>query len=117
MNEEEKAIRQYRLYEFLRRASLDDSILLRTDDWKHVEQEINALWPDFGRKLYAYGVNMSDTERRICWMARMNIPPLGMATILKRSKPAISLARSRLYEKIHAVKATGAIFDEFIRGL
>jgi len=50
-------------------------------------------------------------------MARMNIPPLGMATILKRSKPAISLARSRLYEKIHAVKATGAIFDEFIRGL
>ena len=90
MNEEEKANREYRLYEFLRRASLDDSILLRTDDWKHVEQEIHALWPDFGRKLYEYGVNLSDTERRICWMARMNIPPLGMATILKRSKPAIS---------------------------
>ena len=92
MNEEEKANREYRLYEFLRRASLDDSILLRTDDWKHVEQEIHALWPDFGRKLYEYGVNLSDTERRICWMARMNIPPLGMATILKRTKPAISLA-------------------------
>ena len=52
MNEEEKANREYRLYEFLRRASLDDSILLRKDDWKHVEQEIHALWPDFGRKLY-----------------------------------------------------------------
>ena len=31
MNEEEKANREYRLYEFLRRASLDDSILLRTE--------------------------------------------------------------------------------------
>ena len=117
MNKEEKAIREYQLYEFLYRASLDDSILLRKDDWERVETEINALWPDFRRKLYEYGTNLSDTEIRICWMVRMGIPPKGMATILKRSKPAISLARSRLYEKIHAVKATGAIFDEFIRGL
>ena len=117
MNKEEKANREYRLYEFLRRASLDDSILLRTDDWKHVEQEIHALWPDFGRKLYEYGVNLSDTERRICWMARMNIPPLGMATILKRTKPAISLARSRLYEKLTHTPGTGKMFDEFIRKL
>jgi len=40
-----------------------------------------------------------------------------MATILKRSKPAISLARSRLYEKIHAVKGTGVMLDDFIRNL
>ena len=117
MNEEEKANREYRLYEFLRRASLDDSILLRKDDWKHVEQEIHALWPDFGRKLYEYGVNLSDTERRICWMARMNIPPLGMATILKRTKPAISLARSRLYKKLHGTPGTGQMLDAFIREL
>jgi len=117
MNEEEKANREYRLYEFLRRALLDDSILLRKDDWKHVEQEIHALWPDFGRKLYEYGVNLSDTERRICWMARMNIPPKGMATILKRTKAAISLARSRLYEKLLHSPGTGKMFDEFLRKL
>ena len=117
MIEEEKANREYRLYEFLRRASLDDSILLRKDDWKHVEQEIHALWPDFGRKLYEYGVNLSDTERRICWMARMNIPPKGMATILKRTKAAISLARSRLYEKLLHSPGTGKMFDEFLRKL
>ena len=117
MNEEEKANREYRLYKFLRRASLDDSILLRKDDWKHVEQEIHALWPDFGRKLYEYGTNLSDTEIRICWMARMNIPPKGMATILKRTKAAISLARSRLYEKLLHSPGTGKMFDEFIRKL
>ena len=117
MNEEEKENREYRLYEFLRRAALDDSILLRTDDWKHVEREINALWPDFGRKLYGYGVNLSDTERRICWMARMNIPPLGMATILKRTKAAISLARSRLYKKLLHTPGSGKMLDEFLRKL
>jgi len=117
MNEEEKSVREYRLYELLRRASLDDSILLRPNDWCHVEEEINALWPDFGRKLYECQVNLSETEMRICWLARMRIPPKGMATILKRSKPAISLARSRLYEKIHAVKGTGVMLDDFIRNL
>ena len=117
MNEEEKANREYRLYEFLRRASLDDSILLRKDDWERVETEINALWPDFRRKLYEYGTNLSDTEIRICWMVRMGIPPKGMATILKRTKAAISLARSRLYEKLLHTPGTGKMFDEFIRKL
>ena len=117
MNEEEKANREYRLYEFLRRASLDDSILLRKDDWERVETEINALWPDFRRKLNEYGTNLSDTEIRICWMIRMNIPPKGMATILKRTKAAISLARSRLYEKLLHSPGTGKMFDEFLRKL
>ena len=63
------------------------------------------------------GVNLSDTERRICCMARMNIPPLGMATILKRSKAAISLARSRMYRKLHGTPGTGQMFDAFIREL
>ena len=117
MNKEEKAILEYQLYEFLYRASLDDSILLRKDDWERVETEINALWPDFRRKLYEYGTNLSDTEIRICWMVRMNIPPKGMATILKRTKAAISLARSRLYEKLLHSPGTGKMFDEFLRKL
>ena len=50
-------------------------------------------------------------------MARMNIPPLGMATILKRTKPAISLARSRLYKKLHGTPGTGQMLDAFIRRL
>ena len=50
-------------------------------------------------------------------MARMNIPPLGMATILKRSKAAISLARSRLYRKLHGTPGTGQMLDAFIRQL
>ena len=117
MNKEEKAIREYQLYEFLYRASLDDSILLRENDWKRVETEINELWPDFRRKLYEYGTNLSDTEIRICWMIRMGIPPKGMATILKRTKPAISLARSRLYKKLHGTPGTGQMLDAFIRRL
>ena len=117
MNEEEKAIREFRLYELLRRASLNDSILLRENDWEQVEAEFRSLWPDFGQKLYLCGAYLSDIEMRICWMARMDIPPKGMDTILKRTKPAISLARSRLYEKLTHTPGTGKMFDEFIRRL
>lgn len=62
MNEEEKAIQEYKLYEFLRRASLDDSIL-------------------------------------------------------KRSRAAISVARSHLYGKLHGAPGTGQMLDVFIREL
>ena len=63
------------------------------------------------------GVYLSDIEMRICWMAILRIPPRGMATILKRSKAAISLARARLYEKLNGEKGNGQMFDEFIREL
>ena len=102
MNEEEKAIREFRLYELLRRASLNDSILLRENDWEQVEAEFRSLWPDFGQKLYLCGAHLSDIEMR---------------AILKRTKPAISLARSRLYEKLTHTPGTGKMFDEFIRRL
>ena len=35
--EEDLSVRACRLYEELRRASLDDSILLREEDWKRIE--------------------------------------------------------------------------------
>ena len=115
--EEDLSVRACRLYEEFRRASLDDSILLREDDWKRIEGEVKVLWPDLGRKIYECGVYLSDIELRICWMARMHIPPKGMSTILKRTKAAISLARSRLYEKMTGTKGSGQMFDEFIRQL
>ena len=52
MNQEETSLREFQLYELLRRASQDDSILLSGQDWLRVEADINALWPDFGRRLY-----------------------------------------------------------------
>ena len=109
--------REFEIYELLRQAALDDSILVREDDWRRIEAEAKVLWPDLGRKIYERGVYLSDIEMRICWMAIVRIPPRGMATILKRSKPAISLARARLYEKLCGEKGNGQMFDEFIREL
>ena len=109
--------REFEIYELLRQAALDDSILVREDDWRRIEAEAKVLWPDLGRKIYERGVYLSDIEMRICWMAIVRIPPRGMANILKRSKPAISLARARLYEKLSGEKGNGQMFDEFIRKL
>ena len=115
--EETASLREFRLYELLRRASLDDSILLGSQDWLRVEADINALWPDFGKRLYELHTHLSDHELRICWLIRMRIPPKGMATILKCSKPAITNARVRLYQKLHGTQGKAHMLDEFIRSL
>lgn len=118
MNKEENTSqREFQIYELLRQAALDGSILVREDDWKRIENEAKILWPDLGRKIYERGIHLSDIEMRICWMAKMRIPPQGMANILKRSNPAISLARARLYEKLKGEKGSGKMFDVFIRNL
>ena len=118
MNKEENTSqREFQIYELLRQAALDDSILVREDDWKRIENEAKILWPDLGRKIYERGIHLSDIEMRICWMAKMRIPPQGMANILKRPTPAISLARARLYEKLKGEKGSGKMFDVFIRNL
>ena len=75
MKPEETSLREFQLYEFLRRASQEDSILLSGQDWLRVETDINALWPDFGKRLYELHTHLSDHELRICWLIRMRIPP------------------------------------------
>ena len=109
--------RKFQLYELLHHASQDASILVTQDDWMRIETDINELWPDFSRKLYECGIHLSNIELRICWLTRIHIPPKDMATILRRSKPAISLARARLYEKFNGTKGNGRMFDAFIQRL
>ena len=109
--------KEYTLHEYLRQAAQDDSIVLSEDDWKHIGMETEQLWPQFRPALYAHGLHPSDTELRICWLIRMNLTPIEMSVILKKSKSAISNIRSRLYEKTHGTKGSGRMFDDFIRKL
>ena len=104
--------REFEIYELLRQAALDDSILVREEDWRRIEAEAKVLWPNLGRKIYERGVYLSDMEMRICWMAILRIPPRGMVYILKRSKTAISLARARLYEKLNGEKRRSSFFKK-----
>lgn len=108
---------EFELYELLRIAAQDDSILVKEEDWRRIEAGIKVLWPNLGKEIYERGVYLTEIELRICWMTRLHISPRGMAYILKRSKAAISLARARLYEKFKGEKGNGQMFDEFIRRL
>ena len=108
---------EFELYELLRIAAQDDSILVKEEDWRRIETGIKVLWPNLGKEIYERGVYLTEIELRICWMTRLHIPPRGMAYILKRSKAAISLARARLDEKFKGEKGNGQMFDEFIRRL
>ena len=118
MTEEESIKeREFRLYEYLRHAAQDDARLINEEGWKKVEAEMAVLHPHLGQKLYAYGVHLTDIQMRVCWMARLRIPPKEMSTILKLTKQGVSNIRSRLYQKFLGKKGNGLMFDEFIRSL
>ena len=119
MTEEEESIkeREFRLYKYLRHAAQNDALLINEEGWKKVEAEMAVLHPHLGQKLYAYGIHLTDIQMRVCWMARLRIPPKEMSTILKLTKQGVSNIRSRLYQKFLGEKGNGLMFDEFIRNL
>lgn len=52
--------REFEIYELLRQTALDDSILVREDDWRRIETEAKVLWPDLGRKIYERKCPLAD---------------------------------------------------------
>ena len=98
---------EFELYELLRIAAQDDSILVKEEDWRRIETGIKVLWPNLGKEIYERGVYLTEIELRICWMTRLHIPPRGMAYILKRSKAAISLPAPGSMKSSKAKKGTG----------
>ena len=118
MTEEESIKeREFRLYKFLRHAAQNDALLINEEGWKKVEAEMAMLHPHLGQKLYAYGIHLTDIQMRVCWMARLRIPPKEMSIILKLTKQGVSNIRSRLYQKFLGKKGNGLMFDEFVRSL
>ena len=118
MTEEESIKeREFRLYKYLRHAAQEDALLINEEGWKKVEAEMAVLHPYLGQKLYAYGIHLTDIQMRVCWMARLRIPPKEMSIILKLTKQGVSNIRSRLYMKFIGKKGNGLMFDEFVRNL
>jgi DNA-binding CsgD family transcriptional regulator len=58
--------------------------------------------------------SISDVELKICYLKKINIPPGKISSILNISIQAVSMARSRMYEKITKKKGTTAKFDNLI---
>ena len=99
-------------------ANSDASIALKITltDWQELEQAINTVYPRFTERLEKL-CDISATERQICLLRKINITPAKVATLLNKSKQAVSSTRERLYEKSFGQKGSPTQWDDYLQSL
>lgn len=98
------------------RRRLRDGEVLSEDDWREMEQQLRAAYPDFVRRLSGL-FRLSEIEWRICLLIKLELPPSDMTRALCREASSISSIRSRLYTKVFGRKGSPRDWDDFILSL
>lgn len=98
------------------RRRLRDGEVLSEDDWREMEQQLRAAYPDFVRRLSGL-FRLSETEWRTCLLIKLELSPSDMTRALCREASSISSIRSRLYAKVFGRKGSPRDWDDFILSL
>lgn len=110
----ESTFQQSPIYILFHRASTNDNIKITENDWTNLQMEIDKAYHNFTNRLYALYPQLSLLELHICYLIKISMQVKGIAKLLNRSNSAISLARTRLYKKIHGREGSVEKLDEFI---
>lgn len=87
---------------------------LKQADWERIEKEIQALCPDFKKKLYLLYAGFSEHEYHICLLIKLGIRPVEIAALTAHSKESITAARRRMYKKVYGVEVEPRKWDEIV---
>ena len=98
------------------RRRLRDGEVLSEDDWREMEQQLRAAYPDFVRRLSGL-FRLSEVEWRTCLLIKLELSPSDMTRALCREASSISSIRSRLYAKVFGRKGSPRDWDDFILSL
>lgn len=94
-----------------------EEIRITAENWQELQAAIDAAYDDFTGRLYSLCPNLSEMELHICWLIKIQLSSKDMAQVVGRSQSAVSMARTRLYKKIHQKEGTTSDFDKFIADL
>ena len=86
------------------------------EDWQSLTDTINEAYPQFTPRLFSL-CRMSPHEHHVCMLLKAGFNPVSIATLTLHSKSAISVVRSRLYEKAFGKKGSAKDWDEVIKTL
>lgn len=75
---------------------------------------IDIIYDNFRGRLLGLA-ELSEVELRACCLIKVGLTPSAISSLLFKSKPAISMLRRRLYEKITHQKGSSEQLDEFIK--
>lgn len=104
------------VYAFFHKAAHEE-VRITAENWQELQAAIDAAYDDFTGRLYSLCPHLSEMELHICWLIKIQLSPKDMAQIVGRSQSAVSMARTRLYKKIHQKEGTTSDFDKFIADL
>lgn len=113
----EKTFEQSQIYLLFHKVSNDNTIKITEKEWTLLQIEIDKTYHNFTDHLYTLYPQLSLLELRICYLIKISMQVKDIANLLNRSKSAISIARTRLYKKIHRTEGTVEMLDQFIINL
>lgn len=98
------------------RSKLEQRKNITKKEWDEIDICVNDIVEDFKTRLYSL-YPMSDQEYRMCLLIRLGFGITEIASLLNRSKGAMSLARKRLYIKMFGKDGYAVDIDEFVKSL
>lgn len=110
----DSTFKQSSIYILFHKVSNDDNIKITDNEWLSLQREIDKAYHNFTDRLYVLYPQISLLELRICYLIKISMQVKDIAKLLNRSKSAISIARVRLYKKIHGKEGTVEMLDKFI---
>lgn len=113
----EIALRKSDIYRLFHEAGSKVNIRITDKEWTNLQNSIDATYSNFTSQLYALYPKISTQELHICYLIKISIPVKDIAKILGRSTSAITVARIRLYKKIHGEDGSAEMMDKFIADL
>lgn len=87
---------------------------LSDEEWLQLSASLDNVYDDLTKRILNLA-NLNPTELRVVYLLKIGVLPADMATILCKSKSAISMIRTRMYEKIFGKSGTAPALDEYIQ--
>ena len=87
---------------------------LSDEEWFQLSANIDGVYDNLTKRILNLA-NLNPTELRVVYLLKIGVQPADMGTILCKSKSAISMMRTRMYEKIFGKSGTATALDEYIQ--
>lgn len=87
----------------------------RSEDWETLFSSFNEAYPGFVERLKEQMATISQTDLQMCCLIKMDVAPSIIAQLLCCTNAAVSMKRSRLFQKLTGEKGTPEQCDRFIR--
>lgn len=102
------------LYRRIKQNAGNRDFKLSDEEWLQLSANLDSVYDDLTKRILNLA-NLNPTELRVVYLLKIGVLPADMATILCKSKSAISMIRTRMYEKIFGKSGTATALDEYIQ--